>query len=572
MQQLSVENYITHHYPKIETIPITFKKPLFKFLKNIFHEDQVNKFLIQNRFKDSFAFIEAVIDYFEVDMILNQNELSHIPSYGRVVIIANHPLGALDAIALIQLVKEVRKDIKIIANSFLHALENIKELLIPIDNIQEKMDKKSLNSIYQALNNEQVVILFPSGEVSRVRPNGVKDTKWKNGFYKIASKMQAPILPIHIKAKNSKNFYLISMINRSLATATLPHEMFKFKGKKIEFKIGNAIPYSSYELSSLSTKESVKLLRKHFYKVARGKSTPLKTYNEIALPEVRYELKHRLKQAQELGATKDGKKIILYTSDIEDCVIKEIGRLREISFRHVGEGSGKKRDIDTYDFSYKHLIIWDDEALEIAGAYRIGICQDIIAQDGIDGLYSSTLFDYKEGFDEIFQQGIELGRSFVQPKYWNSRALDYLWQGIGAYIASHSSIRYLFGPVSLSDTFSSEAKALLIFFYSHYFGSKQSLAQHKDPYILSRENSNRYKNLFLGIDYREDLRVLKEELALLGYTIPTLYKQYSEICEEGGVEFMDFGVDHDFNNCIDGLIVVDMSKLKPTKRKRYIGI
>lgn len=569
--QLSIESYIAHHYPRVERVPEIFKQPAFTLLKRLFHEEQVNDFLVENRYKESFAFIEAILDYFDIDIQINKNELNNIPSYGRLVIVANHPLGALDAMALLHLMKDIRKDIKIVANSFLHTFENISELLVPVDTVNEKMDKNSLKSIYQALSEEKAVIIFPSGEVSRVRPTGVKDTRWKNGFYTIASKMKAPILPIHIQAKNSKNFYLLSMLNRSLATAALPHEMFKFRGKNIGFTIGNTIPYVAYHIPSLSKKESVKLLRKHFYRIAKGKKGLFKTYNEIALPEVRSELKEALRLGEELGATSDGKKIILCESDSENVVIREIGRLREISFRHVGEGSGKKRDIDAYDFSYKHLIVWDEEALEIAGAYRIGICREIVAESGVEGLYTSTLFDFDKAFGSYIEQSIELGRSFVQPKYWNSRALDYLWQGVGAYVRRHPQMRYLFGPVSLSNSFSEDARGLMVFFYQHYFGSDHPIVQHKDPYRLTEEQTKRFQSLFAGIDYRGDQKILKCELALLGYTIPTLYKQYAEICEEGGMQFMDFGYDREFNDCIDGFIVVDMQQLKPHKRKRYIG-
>ncbi|HHD78988.1 MAG TPA: GNAT family N-acetyltransferase, partial [Epsilonproteobacteria bacterium] len=254
-----------------------------------------------------------------------------------------------------------------------------------------------------------------------------------------------------------------------------------------------------------------------------------------------------------------------------NAVIKEIGRLREISFRHVGEGSGEKRDIDSYDFYYKHLIIWDDEALEIAGAYRIGDCKEIVEDYGVKGLYTSTLFDFDEKFKVYFEQGLELGRSFVQPKYWNSRALDYLWQGIGAYVKAHPQIRYLFGPVSLSDSFTPQAKALLIYFYTHYFGTSEQWVKHKARYKLNKEMKNYCQEIFCGHDYRVDQRILKEELSYMGYTIPTLYKQYAEVCEEGGVQFLDFGYDKQFNYCIDGFILVDVNLMKESKRKRYIG-
>ncbi|MDD2451577.1 MAG: lysophospholipid acyltransferase family protein [Sulfurovum sp.] len=570
MQQLSVESFMVHHYPMIEQFPHTAKKLLFSGMKRLCHENQINEFLVANRHKDALSFIEAIIDYFDITIGLKKDEMARIPAYGRTVIIANHPLGALDALALIHLLKDVRKDIKIVANSFLGQFENLRDILIPMDNIRGKMDRGVVTGIYQALSEEKAVIIFPAGEVSRARPSGVKDTKWKSGFLKIATKMKTPILPIYIKAKNSKSFYLLSMVNRSLATATLPHEMFKGRGKQIDFTIGKSIPYASYNIA-IPTNEKIKLLRKHFYRVARKRQELFKTENPISMPETPSEIKKALKSGTLLGETLDGKRIILYESLQENCVIKEIGRLREISFRFVGEGSGKKRDIDGYDFYYKHLIIWDDEQLEIAGAYRLGLSGQIVEDFDSDGLYSSSLFDFHEGFEPQLASGIELGRSFVQPKYWNSRALDYLWQGLGAFVKGRPDIRYLFGAVSMSDSFNEQAKALMIYFYSHYFASDEVLVTHKNPYYLSSEMKAYCQSIFSGEDYKADLRVLKEELGYMGYMIPTLYKQYAEVCEEGGVKFLDFGYDRDFNNCIDGFIVVDLQRMKESKKKRYIG-
>ncbi len=568
--QVQIENYMLHHYPKLSIIPEKLQKLLFSSLRTFFHEKQINTFLEANAHKEAFGFIEAVLDHFNVNIGLRKQQLDRIPPYGKVVIIANHPLGALDALALIHLLKDVRKDIKIVANSFLNQFGQLKDILISVDNIQNKTDKSSLKEIYEALDTEKAVIIFPSGEVSRARVDGIKDTAWKTGFFKIAKKARAPILPIYIKAKNSKTFYMLSWLNRSFATATLPHEMFKSYQKTIDFKIGKAISYETYNLNGLSPKQSVKLLRKHFYHIAKDGKEIFKTQNIIATPEARAELKKELKGAVVLGKTFDDKHILLYSSDIEDCVLNEIGRLRELSFRFVGEGSGKKRDIDSFDMYYKHLIVWDDEALEIAGAYRIGVGKEILESYGINGLYTTRLFKFDEKFESYIYQGIELGRSFVQPKYWNSRALDYLWQGIGSFIKTQPQIRYLFGAVSLSDTFSNEAKGMMIEFYGHYFGTNDSLVKHKYPYKISLETKSRCKSIFAFNDYKKDLQTLKEKLGMMGYAIPTLYKQYSEICEEGGVKFFDFGHDKDFGNCIDGFILTDLFLLKENKRKRYV--
>ena len=199
----------------------------------------------------------------------------------------------------------------------------------------------------------------------------------------------------------------------------------------------------------------------------------------------------------------------------------------------------------------------------------MGLCREIIEDFDLEGLYTSTLFNFDEKFEPYLERGIELGRSFVQPKYWNSRALDYLWQGIGAYVKSRPDIQYLFGAVSLSDTFNQKAQGLMIYFYQKYFSAAENLATHKVPYQVSTWVKEHCESIFTGEDYRSDMRILKEELGFMGYAVPTLFKQYGELCEEGGVHFLDFGYDKDFNNCIDGLIVADLSLLKEAKRKRY---
>ncbi len=568
---ISVESYFAHNYPSFEKFPELVRKSIITLFKNIFHENEINDFLHTNKNLDAFSFSEAILEYFNLNITIHKNQLTRIPSYGKCMIIANHPLGALDAIALIHVIADVRKDVKIVASNFLSSFENLHEVLIPIDNINGKMERSSVEAIYDALKKEQVVIIFPSGEVSRARPNGIKDTRWRSGFLKVAQKMQAPILPIYIEAKNSKNFYLLSMLNKSLATATIPHEMFKYQNKKIAFSIGKSIPYESYNIPSLSIADRVKLFRKHFYRISKNNRGIFKTYNSIALAENRQELKHELEKAKLLGQTTDGKKIYLYSNTEDNVIIKEIGRLREISFRQVKEGSGKKRDIDEFDYIYEHIVLWDENDLEIVGSYRIVQAQEVIEALDIEGLYTSTLFEYKEEFTKYFKDGIELGRSFIQPKYWNSRALDYLWQGIGSYLKAHPSIRYMFGGVSISRSYNDEAVSLLIYFYKNYFGAKSQSVVHRESYQISDENRDRLQNIFLNDNYREDLITLKNELQMLGYAIPTLYKQYADLCEDNGVEFMDFGIDKEFDNCVDGFLVVDTHKLRPQKRKRYLS-
>jgi hypothetical protein len=250
-------------------------------------------------------------------------------------------------------------------------------------------------------------------------------------------------------------------------------------------------------------------------------------------------------------------------------VMREIGRLREQAFRAVGEGSGKRRDFDQFDWYYRHLILWDEEDLEIAGAYRFVDAGALVRSKGLEGLYSAGLFKYEESTSPFLQNGLELGRSFVQQRYWGKRSLDYLWYGIGAYLAKNPQYRYLFGAVSISNAMPQQARELLVYFYKLYFTGAKEVVCSRNPFSFSQPTATLAEN-FSGDDYRADLRRLKSLLANLGTATPPLYKQYAELCEPGGVTFLDFNIDPAFNNCVDGLVIVDTEKLKEQKRKRYI--
>jgi hypothetical protein len=314
----------------------------------------------------------------------------------------------------------------------------------------------------------------------------------------------------------------------------------------------------------------------------------------VAKPEPRNSLKKLISSQVHLGETSDGKQIYLYQNASSCSVLLEIGRLRELAFRAVGEGTGKRRDIDQYDSIYSQLVLWDEKDLEIVGAYRLASAGDIIRNQGVQRLYSASLFDYDDAILPLLMQGAELGRSFVQPKYWGKRSLDYLWYGIGSFLSQNPNIRYLFGPVSLSNDMPKAAKDLMVYFFSLYFGqpkqqrkflknsgclntiSKKALkkidkfAESKHPYRLSSELVDSLKGNFSGDDYKHDFKTLKHILSNMGCSVPTLFKQYSELCEAGGLVFLDFGIDGGFGDCIDGLVIIDITKIKAKKRARYI--
>lgn len=569
---LNIEQAVQQKFPRFQHTRPWIKKPTLGFLRKITHEQEVNLFLEQHQDLHGFNFIDQVLDYFNFSYSISHRDRSNIPASGRVVIVANHPLGALDGLSLLKLVGEIRRDVKIVANDMLMNCQALESLFLPVDNLSKSTRKSSISRIVDSLNNDEAVIVFPAGEVSRMRPSGIRDGKWNSGFLNFAKKTNAPILPVYIGARNSSLFYSASMVYKPLSGMMLAHEMFNKTSKNITMRAGEAIPYQQISDLPLVKAEKAKLLRRHLYRMAKGKKPLFKTEQTIAHPQERRIIKRELQQAELLGETADNKKIYLFDYQPDSAVMHEIGRLRELTFRQVGEGTGKKRDLDRYDRDYRHLVLWDEHELEIAGAYRLGEVRRIQSQTGSRGIYSGELFDYDvirmQGY---FEQGIELGRSFVSPRYWGRRSLDYLWYGIGAYLKRYPEIRYLFGPVSLSNSYPDFAKALIVSYYRHYFGDADRLASARVPFILDEGMEAQVWQTLTGENADEDFTLMREQLMHMNVTVPTLYKQYADICEQGGSRFIDFNVDADFGHCIDGLVMVDLDKLKAGKRKRYLG-
>jgi putative hemolysin len=566
---IDIQSEIEKKFPNMNKKDNFLKKSLFRVAKKIVHEDSINQFLTQNAHLKGFEFVDAVLDFFDFDYTVSSSDLQNIPTSGKIVIIANHPLGGLDALCLLRLISQVRKDVKIVANDFLAGFEALNSLLIPIDNYKIRQSKTDIKKIYEALNKEEAIIIFPAGEVSRATTKGIKDPTWHKGFLNFAQNSNAPILPIFLDAKNSKTFYTISVINKTFSTLLLSHEMFNKKSKRINMKIGQIIPNENIIPKGIDKKFLLNLYRKHLYSLKKGKKSFFETQSAIAHPVSRIDLLNELKKSKLIGQTSDGKKIFLYDYTEDSIVLKELGRLRELSFRKVGEGVNKKRDTDKYDIYYQHIILWDENDLEIVGSYRIGNADFIFKNMGVKGFYSNNLFKYNEEFTPYLKNSIELGRSFVQPKYWGTRALDYLWFGIGAYLRTNPNIKYMFGPVSMSASFPAVAKDMMIFYYTHYFKNEQNLVEAKTPYQYSN-NITEIKELFDLQDKRKDFKFLKSALSNIGVSVPTLYKQYSEITEDGGVKFLSFNIDNSFGDCIDGFILVEVDKIKDSAKKRYI--
>ncbi|MFT3930065.1 MAG: lysophospholipid acyltransferase family protein [Spongiibacteraceae bacterium] len=571
---ISVEHVVTSRFPDFPQRNPTAYRTVVAILRFLFREAEFRRFAERYPHLTGFDFVEQALDHFDFGITVSDRERERIPAWGRVVIVANHPIGSLDGIALLKLVGKVRRDVKVVANDVLGAVEPLNNLLLPVDVFGARSSRDKLRAIETHLQNDGAVIIFPAGEVSRMGATGIKDGPWRHGFLRFAAKTKAPILPMFVDARNSAFFYSLSFLARPLSTLWLVREMFKHNNKNMRVRIGQAIDYETYSTLPLDSRAKVKLFRRHTYKIGknRGEGCFETAAESIAHPEDRQQLRAEIRACELLGTTsngitKDGMAIYLYRFDGDSPVMREIGRLREVSFRAVGEGSGRRRDMDVYDRDYDHIVLWDDEALELVGAYRLRRTADLTASE-IHKLYSDTLFEYRREAGPYLAEGVELGRSFVQPRYWGRRSLDLLWYGIGAYVKKFPQVRYLFGPVSISNSYPSKAKDLLVNFYRHYFPAPAQWAQARLPYqSLQSDGASRW----LRVDYSEGFTQLKSELGEMDLSVPTLYKQYTELCEAGGVQFVDFNVDPDFSDCIDGLVLVDLHKLKETKRKRYLS-
>ncbi|MEL0628756.1 lysophospholipid acyltransferase family protein [Psychromonas aquatilis] len=559
------------YFPQIAEDTLRHKL-LNSICKKLLHEAEFVQFSERYPNLRGFDLIEKILDHFDFSFATIDKQIERIPVSGRVVIVSNHPIGTLDGLALLHLVKKLRSDVKVVANQLLMEVNALHDVLLPVNNLSGNTAKQDLLNIHQFLSNEGALIIFPAGEVSRFTPTGIKDCPWQKGFLKIAFRAKAPILPVHIKARNSWTFYASSFFYKPLASLLLVQEMFKHNEKSIQVHIGKLIPFESYGRNKLSTKVKVNLLQKEVYRIPKKQESYFKTELVIAHPVPRVELKHAVEKCELLGTTSDGKHIYLLDKPDHGVILRELGRCRELTFRAVGEGTGEKRDLDKYDFDYMHLLLWDKEQLELVGAYRFADTSKLVSEKGFDGIYSSELFDYSAQMTPLFKQGIELGRSFVQPRYWGKRSLDYLWQGIGAYLARHPEVRYLFGPVSLSASLPKRAHAYLVYFYQLYFPAQGDYAAAKNQYSLSDELDTELLTYFSGDNYAKDFTKLKTMMQNMGVSVPTMYKQYTELCRDGGVQFIDFNIDPDFNHCIDGLVVVDLCHVKAKKQARYIDI
>ncbi|MFN3195898.1 MAG: lysophospholipid acyltransferase family protein [Chlorobiota bacterium] len=564
----TLPSLIRPHLKNFKFLELYDNSFISKYIDSTLKLDIISKYVSELEF-EGFEFISNLLRELNISYTISGKDKMRIPSEGRLIIVSNHPLGGLDALVLINAISEIRDDIKVLANDILLNISQLKELFIPVGIFKKTDFKKTALLIEKSMLQEEVLIIFPAGEVSRLKGMKVLDKKWNKTPVKLSKRYNSPILPVFVNNKNSILFYLTSILNKNLSTLLLPRELLKKNNSNINIIIGDMIPPIAFNHYMTDTLQA-KLLKKHCYRINTNKKLIFKTQKNVLHPISPKLIKKELNESRVLVELNTLKRVYIVDYQYNKNTINELSRLRELTFRKVNEGTGNISDKDNYDKICNHLVLWSDENVEIIGSYRIGNIREIANKHGYNRIYNSELFEIHESFHDKLNCTLELGRSFLTEPYWRTNSLDYLWQGIGKYLSDHEYIKFLFGAVSISNNYSYYSRCLIVSYYKKWFTKHQeNYITAKHPFIIDTITKDRCDNVLVGESYKLDYLNLKKELKRLGYTIPVLLRKYVDICDYGGANFLDFGVDYSFNNSIDCVVLIEVETIKPIYKERY---
>lgn len=520
----------------------------------------------------------ALLNALDVDCDCKEQDLKRIPARGGVVVVANHPFGLLDGPVLGTLLLRVRPDVRFLANSVLASVPELRDYLFPVDPFggpsATAVNIASLRRGLEWLKDGGLLVVFPAGEVASMRPPRwkVEDACWHPAAARLVRRSGATVVPVYVHGSNGAGFQAAGLLDPRWRTALLGRELLNKRGQRVRVNVGT--PVSAARLAALGNEAAVTeylrrrahLLRwrqsstyaapRHQKAVAHESESTLIQREICALPTAR-----RMAQAGSLAVYSAAAAEIPHT-------LREIGRLRELTFRLAGEGTGKELDLDHFDSHYQHLFVWNAERNELAGAYRLAETAQLIEQRGLRSLYTASLFHLRGELFRKLGPAIELGRSFVRPEYQRAyQPLLLLWRGIGETVARHPECRYLFGPVSISPSYGAAARQLMVsYLQDHCLDGALRL------YVRPRRAFRcRWASEIAPLAARVDgLSELDEALADIepdGRTTPVLLRHYMNV----GGRFLAFSVDRQFSDVIDGLVVVDLLRTNPRLLRRHLG-
>ncbi|EGV43750.2 lysophospholipid acyltransferase family protein [Bizionia argentinensis JUB59] len=552
---------------------------LIKLLKISTVSDVYNR----NKHLSELDFLDGVLDDFQIKFEIPEEDLKRLPKEGPFITVSNHPLGGIDGILLLKLMLEQRKDYKIIANFLLHRVVPLRPFIMPVNPFEGKKDAKSSitgfkNSILH-LREGHPLGVFPAGQVSTYRDGKlVVDKPWEPAAIKLIQKAQVPVVPIYFHAKNSRFFYRLSKISDTLRTAKLPSELLTQKRRIIKVRIGRTI--SVADQNDHATLEGLsEFLRRRTYMLSNSfdeKGNLLSNFStNLKLPKPSKPPKRivggidKKLMIKEVDALREDDSRLLQSKNYEvflataaeiPNILQEIGRLREITFREVGEGTNEAIDLDAFDTYYHHMFLWDSQENILVGSYRMGLGAEIFKKFGIDGFYLQDLFRFEPELHKMMSQSIEMGRAFIIKSYQQKpMPLFLLWKGIVHITLRFPEHKYLIGGVSISNQFTNFSKSLMIeFMKSHYY----------DPYVAQyvhpkKEFKVKLKDAdkdFVFDEAEADLNKFDkiiDEVEPGALRLPVLLKKYIK----QNARLVAFNVDPLFNNSVDGLMYIKIADL-----------
>lgn len=539
----------------------------------------INKIYNNHKHKKDLDFLNGILGEFQIEFEIPEEDLKRIPKEGPFITVSNHPLGGIDGILLLKLLMEQRADYKIIANFLLHRIEPLKPYVMPVNPFETHKDAKSsvagIKNALLHLKEGYPLGIFPAGEVSTYRDGKLMvDKPWEEGAVRLIKKAQVPVIPIYFHAKNSRMFYVLSKISDTFRTAKLPSELLSQKHRVIKVRIGKPISVKDQDAYK-DIPSFYEFIRKKTYMLAnpfekKGQNL-LSTQNlKISKPpkkiisqkNVRYFIKEVEKLRENDKRLLESKNYEVFFASAKEIpnLLQEIGRLREITFRDIGEGTNKSIDLDKFDKYYHHLILWDRDSKMLVGAYRMGLGKEIYKKYGISGFYIHTLFRFEPELYSMMENTIEMGRAFIIKEYQQKpMPLFLLWKGIVHVTLRYPEHKYLMGGVSISNQFSDFTKSLMIeFMKSHYY----------DPYIAQYIYPKKEFKVKLKGDDKDfvfdaskaDMQKFDkiiDEIEPGALRIPVLIKKYVK----QNARLVAFNVDPKFNNAVDGLMYIRVSDL-----------
>ncbi|MFH2143857.1 MAG: GNAT family N-acyltransferase [Bacteroidota bacterium] len=546
-----------------------------KFLMKILRITRLNNVYSEVYTKRGKEFLDSSLDKLGVKFEISESDLSRIPKEGPFITVSNHPYGGLDGMLLLKFMTDVRPDFKVIANFLLQKIKPLEYYILPVNPFENRQEVKSsysgLKLALQHLQEGRPLGIFPAGEVSSYQTdtNTITDKQWQTSAIRLIKKANIPVVPVYFQGTNSRFFHMLGMIHPILRTAKLPSELLNKKNKIIKIRIGNPIPVKDQE-GFIDTEQYGRFLRAKTYSL--NSSIEVKKFFKPNLlfraikeekiidavsPDI---LNKEIKKLPEKDFLFRSKNFEIYCTPSTSIpnVLNEIGRLRELTFREVGEGTNRSIDIDEFDLYYHQLFIWDTDKKQIVGAYRVGKGKEIFTKFGINGFYTQSLFRIKKGFYPVLKESIELGRSFIVVEYQRQiLPLFLLWKGILYFLLKNPEYRYLFGPVSISNRFSKLSKGLIInFIKNNYYD--HNMARHINPRkgFHAEIDSDIDTEIFLeksSNDLNQFDKII-EDIESTNFKMPVLLKKYIKL----NAKLIGFNIDPKFNNALDGLIILDL--------------